>query len=279
MVATMSTVWDRAAEFLSDNLAALAPIVLLGLFVPLTLLGNLMPLIGSSGQVGDLTLGLVVLLLSLVTSWAGLAITALAFDPAAGRAPAIATANRRFPTMLGIGLMTLLILSLAVLPIGVALGLSGMDMTAVATGKIDPASVNGGALAFAALYGLVLFVLAFWAYARFFVLVAPIIVMERQGLRIYARSFVLTRGIAWKVVGVLLLYVIVSWVAATAARVVFGSIFALLIGGEGTLSLSGVLTRIVSAGISTLFSVLAVAFIAKLYLATRDAREAIVEAT
>ena len=44
MIATMSTVWDRTAEFLSDNLAALTPLVLLGIFVPLTLLGSLMPL-------------------------------------------------------------------------------------------------------------------------------------------------------------------------------------------------------------------------------------------
>ena len=64
MIATMSTVWDRTAEFLSDNLAALTPIVLLGIFVPLTLLGNLMPLMGSSGQIGDWSLGAIVFVLA-----------------------------------------------------------------------------------------------------------------------------------------------------------------------------------------------------------------------
>ena len=85
MIATMSTVWDRTAEFLSDNLAALTPLVLFGIFVPLTLIGSLMPLMGTGGQPADLALGLMVLALSLVSSWAGVAITALAFDPVAGR--------------------------------------------------------------------------------------------------------------------------------------------------------------------------------------------------
>lgn len=279
MVATMSTVWDRTAEFLSDNLAALMPIVLLGIFVPLTLMGNLMPLIGSSGQAGDLALGVVVLALSLATSWAGLAITALAFDPAAGRTTAVGAANRRFLPVVGVSLVTLVVIFAAMLPIGIILALSGADMNALATGRLTPGAVDGGALALVSLYTIVVAVVGFWAYSRFLVLMAPIMILERRGLGVYGRGFVLTRGIAWKVVGVILLYAIVSWVAATAARTVFGSIFALTIGGEGTLSVARVLTQMIAAGVSTVFSVLAVAFIAKLYLATRDAREAIVEAT
>ncbi len=278
MIATMSTVWDRTAEFLSDNLAALTPIVLLGIFVPLTLLGNLMPLMGSSGQVGDWTLGGIVFFLAIVTTWGGIAITALAFDPAAGRAAAIATANRRTLPVLGIGLVTTLAVILLAAPIGVALGLSGLDMAALAAGKPPEGSVNGWALSFATFYMIAFAVFVFWAYARFVLLITPIMVMERRGLGVYARAFVLTRGIGWKVIGVLLLYGIVSWVASAAAKTVFGSVFGLLIGGEGPITLASVLTQIVVAAISTIFSVLSVAFIAKLYLATRDARAAIVEA-
>jgi hypothetical protein len=279
VIATMSTVWDRTAEFLSDNLAALAPVVLLGLFVPLTLMGALMPLIKSNGTAGDLTIAVIVVLLSLGTVWARLAITALAFAPAAGRTPAIQTANRRFVPVVGIALTTLVVTVAATFPIFIALALSGADMDALAAGRMSGDTLDGGALAFVTLYGLVFCLVAFWAYARFLVLVVPIMIMERRGLGVYARSLVLTRGIAWKVIGMILLYGIVSWVAATAAKTVFGSIFMLLIGGEGTLSLAGVLTQVVVAGISTIFTVIAVAFIAKLYLATRDAREAIVEAS
>ena len=277
VIATMSTVWDRTAEFLSDNLAALTPIVLLAIFVPLTLMGSLMPLMGSAGQAGNLTLGIVVMILSCVTAWGGLAVTALAFDPAAGRGPAVATANRRFPALVGISIAMLLIVAVLVAPVGVAFGLSGVDMAALAAGKAPAGGVNGGALAFASLWSLILLPLLLFVYARFFVLLTPIIVMERRGLGAFARSFVLTRTVAWKVVGMLILYLVVSTVASVAAKTVVGSVLRLLLGDDGQVSLASVLTQIIVAGISTIFSVLAVAFIAKLYLAARDAREAIVE--
>ncbi|MBP2277164.1 MULTISPECIES: hypothetical protein [Sphingomonas] len=277
MITTMSTVWDRTAEFVSDNLAALMPLVLFGIFVPLTLIGSLMPLMGTGGQPADVALGLVVLALSLVSSWAGIAITALAFDPAAGRAAAVQVANRRLLPVIGVGLVTLLVVLLLAAPIFIAFALSGVDMAALAAGKPPSGAVNQGALTFGSLYTLLLGPVLFWGYARFVVLATPIMVMERRGLGVYARAFVLTRGITWKVMGVILLYGGVSWVASAAAKLVFGTVFGLLIGGEGQLSVATVLTQITVAAVSTIFSLLAVAFVAKLYLATRDAREAIVE--
>lgn len=270
----MSTVWERTTAFLGERRGALAPIVLLGLFVPLILLGNLMPLVGSSGRVGDLTLGGIVLLLSLVTSWAGLAITALALDSTMPRGAALQAANRRFLPVIGIGLVTLAAVLVLAAPIGIAFATSGVDMTALSAGRLQPTPGNGGALAFATLYGLVLAVVLFWAYARCVVLVTPILLVERRGLGVYRRNFGLTRHIAWKVIGVLLLYGVVSWVASAAAKSVFGTVFALLFGTEGTVTLASVLTQIVVAAVSTLFSLLAVVFLAKLYLAAREAIDA-----
>lgn len=278
MIATMSTVWDRTSEFLSDNLSALTPIVLFGIFVPLMLFGSFMPLIGTSGQIGDWTLAGIVFVLALVTTWGGIAITALAFDPAAGRAAAVATAHRRLLPVLGIALLTTLAMLLLLVPIGVALALGGVDAAALEKGTLAPGSVNAGAILFVGWYFLALLLFLLWAYARLVLLIVPIMVMERRGLGVFARAFVLTRGIAWKVVGVVLLYGIVSQVASAAAKTVFGSVFGLLIPGEGRITLAMILTQIVVAAISTVFSVLSVAFVAKLYLAARDAREAIVEA-
>lgn len=271
MTVTMSTIWERTSEFLGDRFGALAPIVLLGLFVPLILIGNLMPLVGSSGHAGDLALGGVVLLLSLVTSWAGLAITALALDPAISRGVALRAANRRLLPVIGIGLVTLAVVLLLASPIAIAFASSGVDMAALSAGRMQPNPGNGGALAFASLYGLVLAVVLFWAYARCVVLVTPILLAERRGLGVYRRNFGLTRHIAWKVIGVLLLYGVVSWVASAAAKTVFGTVFALLFSTDGSVSLASVLTQIVVAAVSTLFSLLAVVFLAKLYLAAREA--------
>ena len=186
-------------------------------------------------------------------------------------------ANRRLLPVIGVGLVTLLVVLLLAAPIFIAFALSGVDMAALAAGKPPSGEVNQGALTFGSLYTLLLCLILFWGYARFVVLATPIIVMERRGLGVYARSFVLTRRITWKVMGVVLLYGCVSWVASAAAKLVFGTVFGLLIGGEGQLSVATVLTQIAVAAVSTIFSLLAVAFVAKLYLAARDAREAIVE--
>ncbi len=271
---TMSTIWERSTEFLGDRRGALAPIVLLGLFVPLILIGNLMPLVGSSGRIGDLTLGGLVLLLSLVTSWTGLVITALALDPAIPRGAALQAANRRFLPVIGIGLVTLAAVLVLASPVAIALATSGVDMAALSAGRMQPSPATGGALAFASLYSLALAVVLFWAYARCVVLVTPILLAERRGLGVYRRNFELTRHIAWKVIGVLLLYGVVSWVASAAAKTVFGTVFALLFGTDGTVTLASVLTQIVVAAVSTLFSLLAVVFLAKLYVAAREAIDA-----
>lgn len=268
---TMSTVWDRTTESLSERRGAMLPIVLFGMFVPLALIGILMPQMGASAHAGDLAIAVAVLLLSLLTSWAGLAITALAFDPAIPRAAAVQRANRRFLPVIGIGLVTLAVVLLLAAPIGIAFAFSGIDMAAMSAGTLKPDAVNGGALAFVSLYSVVLAVLLFWAYARCVVLVTPILLEERRGLGVYRRSFELTRHIAWKVIGVVVLYGVVSWVASAAAKSVFGTVFALVLGGEGTVTLASILTQVVVAGVSTLFSLLAVVFLAKLYLAAREA--------
>jgi len=129
---------------------------------------------------------------------------------------------------------------------------------------------------FLALYCILFLVAVVWLAARL-ALVIPIMIMERRGVGVFARSFKLTRPVQWKIVGVLILYSIVSAVSILAAKFVFGSIFGLIAGGERPVTVATVLTAILVSVVLTGFSVLASAFTAKLYLAVRDARGAIVE--
>lgn len=275
-MATMSSVWDRAAEFLSDNLAVVTPLALAALFLPMSLTGNLQPLLGTLGGAGDAALGVVLVLLALATVWGNIAITALALDPVGGRAPAIAAANRLLLSVAGVFLLLLLGTMVLAIPFAVALGFSGIDLEAVAAGRMTGAQPGTGAALVMLLYLPVFGALLLWLSARLSVVV-PTMVMERRGVGAVARAFALTRPAQWRIVGVLLLYIVVSFVATRAAQSVFGSVLALTIGGEGPLTLASVLTSIVVAGVSTVFSLLSIAFVARLYLATRDAREAIVE--
>jgi membrane-anchored glycerophosphoryl diester phosphodiesterase (GDPDase) len=152
-----------------------------------------------------------------------------------------------------------------VLPIPLALQLSGYDLMEIARGTnvgLGP-QIAGGI----ALYGLALLALLLWVGARLFV-TNPVIVREKRMFSALRQSWKLTRGMTWRIIGVILLFALVSWVSMLAANMVFGSIFALVAGGpaEGV-TLAGVLTSIVVAAVQTGFTVLVPVFTAKLYLA------------
>jgi hypothetical protein len=277
VTATMSTVWDRTTEFVGDNLAPLTPIVLFGMFVPIALIGNLVPLVGAIGLTGSSVAGILVVILSLASNWGAVAVTALAINPAAGRGTAIRTANRRFLPVVAINVVGLIAVFVLFLPATIGFAMSGIpmaQMTGQTTG-VQPSleTVSAPIVLFATLYSLVLLPVLLWIVARLSV-INPTLIAEHRGLGVFARAFRLTRGSALKIMGVILLYLIVSQIAGLAARMVAGAVFGILIGGVGPMSLSAILTASVVAIVSTLFSVLAVAFLAKLYLALRDAKDA-----
>ncbi|MEO7690641.1 MAG: hypothetical protein ABIS51_15265, partial [Sphingomonas sp.] len=94
IMVSMGTVWDRATEFLSDNLAAIFPLALFAIFIPATISQSIGPLavLGASTALG---IQVVSIILSVVSLWGKIAIMALALDATAGRASAVATSNRR----------------------------------------------------------------------------------------------------------------------------------------------------------------------------------------
>lgn len=272
---SMGSVWDRTAEFLSDNLGTLLPIALLAIFVPTTISANLSGLQPTASPAAASWLGLGVFLLALVSFWGQLAVTVLAIDPALGR-DATKLATRRFPAALLVAIVMLVVALLAVIPIGVMLAVAGVDLTGLEGGTMP--TVPDSVALWVTLYGLVITALAIWVFARLAVVV-PAIVGDRLAIGAFARSWKLTHGVALKIVGVLVLYAIVSIVANLAATTAFGAVMYLVAGrGEDGLSLASVLTTIVGGTVSTAFTVLGTAFLAKLYVALLARREAIAAA-
>lgn len=270
---SMGTVWDRAAEFLSDNLAAVASIAFVGIFLPSAVSGSLEPLTSAPGSTATV-IQLLSLVLSLVALWGQLAIIALALDPAAGRNAATGVASRRLVQVVCLMLVLLAGLFVLMLPIPIALAVAGFDFQAAmtsATPEIPP-----GASGFLLLYVIVFAVVLIWLAARL-LLVTPVVLMEGRWFGAFARSFRLTKPITLKIVGVMILYLIVCGVGFLAAKLVFGSIFRLIAGGEGLITVGSVITAVLVALVMTVFNLLASAFTGKLYLAVRDAREAIVD--
>jgi hypothetical protein len=263
----MGNVWDRTAEFLSDNLGSVMPLALLAIFVPAVISGNFSELQQGAGTGLALGLGIGSLVLALVGFWGQLAITALALDPSLARA-AGATATRRFPAALLVMIVILAAMLVAILPVPVILAVAGVDLTAAMRSGAMP-SIPSSAGLWIFLYLLILFPLILWAMARLAVAL-PALVDEGLALGAIGRSWTLTRGATWRIVGVLLLYVVVSTVANLAATTAFGAIMYLVAGrGEDGLSLATVLTTIVGGAVATGFTVLAAAFTAKLFEALR----------
>ena len=272
---SMGTVWDRATEFLSDNLSAIVPIAFFAIFLPSTLSSSLQPLTAQTSATA-MTIQLLSLVLMIVSLWGQLAITALVLDPGSGRQAATALASKRLVPVVGLSLVLLIGISLLVLPVLITLGLAGFDLQAAMKGTGGGGTFTSGTGWFLLLYFLVLLVVMIWLGARL-VLITPILLAEERWFGAIARSFRLTRPITLKIIGVAILYVIVWGVSVLAANLVFGSIFRLIGSGDGPITIGSVLTAVVVSAVGTAFSVLASAFIGRLYLAVRDAREAIVD--
>lgn len=267
----IGSVWDRTVEFISDNLPAVVSIALTGVFIPLTIFSSILPLVvtGSSAQQIAISLGLLALGLWIV--WGKLAITALALDPLAGRAEAARIAGKRFLPAAAISLLLFCVAVAAIVLLTAVVGITSGDEAMLASAhRISMSPGPGMWLGLAALGAL-----ALWLAARLSIVFA-IIVMERRGIGVLARSFRLTRGSTLPIFGVLILYLIVSLVAQMATRFAFGALFSLAFGDSG--SLATIFTSIVVSVVSTAFTLLSTAFVTKLYLALRDARESIVEA-
>ena len=264
----MSTVWDRTAEFLTDNLGAILPIALLAYLVPFSITGSFEPIrINAETQLA-VTLQLVSLAFSILAVWGSLTIIAMTLGTDASAAGAVGA--RRLVPALVVALVVVVAMIALLAPVLLLLLAAGTDLMALSRGdlnQITPASAG-----IVALYSLVAFPVLVWLTARL-VLLNPLIVAEKRMLDAIPRSWNLTRGLTMRVIGVTLLYFLVSGVAVLATQMVFGSIFRLVAGPAEGLSLSGVLTSVMVAAVQTGFTVIVPVFTANLYRAIVAQRE------
>lgn len=260
----MATVWDRTAEFLSDNIGTVVPIALLAIFAPTSIGGNFSHAMTSAGPGLALTLTLVQLAFAVLSVWGSLAIIALATDSASAQ-EAGKLAARRLPVALAVSVALFAVAIVALLPLPAMLAANGYDLGAIARGTDVAFS---GPMGVAVLVYLLVFAgLSLWIGARLMVWM-PVLVREKRSFDALAESWSLTRGMTLRIIGVCMLYALVAWVSVLAAQMVFGVIFELVAGGGGDgVTLAGVLTSVVVAAVQTCFAVLVPAFTAKLYVA------------
>lgn len=265
----MSTVWDRTTAFIASAMPAVLPVAIALLFVPITLELVLQPAL----PIGNpLVRAVVTLVLAAVQLTGTLALIVLALGATLHAGEAVRAALARLLVVIGILILLGIIGALVALPMGIGLAASGVNVAAFRAGEAGNPSMSAGLALFLAFYAIAYIVFVVWATARLIV-IEPVILAERQGIGAIRRAFALTRGLIWRIVGVLILYAIVATVAILAAREVFGALFGLIAGGEGVITVASVLTAIVIGVVSAGFKTVAAVFVGKLYQAIVEARE------
>ena len=260
---TMSNVWDRAMDVVRGRAGILASIAAVGLFLPGLVRDGVSAFVPPNSVAFAVAVGLVTIVVAVIGLWAQLGLLAVATDPATDRAGALRQATARLPASIAVAIVLGLLLILAMLPLVIAVAVSGVDLSAMGT----PGGVSGlgrGTVLFLAFYLLALLPIGVFVLARLS-LINAVVLNERRGLGAFRRSFELTRGLTWRLIGVALLYLIVVGVAVLAAQFITGTLFGLLLGRGSPGALF--LTAAVTGAVAATFSVIATAFVAQLYVA------------
>lgn len=258
----IGTVWDRTVDVLRGRAGILVGIAVLTMIVPALVAAVLRIFVIPAGGVSSV-IGLAT---SVLLIYGLLAVTAVASDPHTDRRAAFGIAARRLGVALGILLLLVVAGGLLIVPVAIALSLSGATMTAA--GTVDIAAVRPGGLGLAGVVGVLAVIAGLWLSARL-VPVFGIVVNERRGLGAIRRSVTLTRGATLKLIGVLILYAIVIAVVMLASTSVVGVIARLLLGSTAAATVAFVVAT-VSAVVSTVASVVQSVFYARFYVAARE---------
>lgn len=263
----MGSVWDRTTEVLNGRTGMIATITVLGLVLP-SILRDAYVSAATPGTASFAGIGMALSLAALLAMiWAQLAIIAVATHPATTRDDAGRQARVRLAPAFGLTLLLGLVAVVAMLPPIVALTLSGFDFAAAARGASMATTVpSAGTAVFVTVYCIVLGVLAIWVAARL-ILLNPVILNERRGIGAIGRSFALTRGMTWRIIGVVILFAIVLTIATLAAEAVTGLVFRLALGASAK-GLSAFLAGVVGTLVSSAFTAIAAVFTAQFYVAS-----------
>lgn len=240
MSLSISTAWDETAAFARREAGRVFPIAFLLLALPSALLQALAPAtaLGALPRAGFWLIALPVLLgASLIGA---LAISAMAL----GARDFLRVALRRFPSLLG---------AAALVALGGALLMTPLVLIAAAAPQY---AVRPVLLALPIL-------LYFWARLM---LATPAAAVEEGGpIALIRRSWALTRGQVWRLIGFALLILIVSLVVLMAAGAIGGILVTLAAGRPepGSASLLIILfgSALLQAVISGLFTI----FVARIY--------------
>lgn len=254
---SITTAWNETMDFVKRDAGALFTIAFALVALPSVALQALGPGQVSPGETPELGLWLLLVPVVLFLSIAGtLAISALAIGRENVVGSAIALGFRRFLPMLGAALLVGLGALLVMIPLFVLLGLGGGDLS-------QPSPEVGARFGIAMLVLAVLFIFI-WVRLT---MMTPVAVAEPLGpIGIIRRSWQLTAGHFWKLLGFFLLFIIMISVVLLAVTAVFGILVVVLAGQPDPGTLSALLILLIGGLVNAVAVVFLTVMFARIYV-------------
>ena len=255
MSISMSAIWDESAALIRRESHLLVPVALATVGIGSVISGLTQPETPAAGLGAMGALGFI--LGNVMGLIGNLALMALALMPGMSVGESLRLAIARMPKMLGIVALFLIALIVMMIPIVIILKLSGAPISANMTAEELPAM--------AILSVLIVGAVLLYASARLVTLSAAVVDRNPPVIEAIKSSFAATRGIAAKIVGVVLLFFVVTLVVSGAAASITGILFGMLGKAVGAPLLGKGLTVLVTGMVSALLSIVSTVFAAMLY--------------
>ncbi len=256
--ASISTAWDESKRVFATDSRALSAVALALLVLPSATLGTVAPqsLMGiAPTEIGPTLIAIAVMLIGLVGR---VTIARIAIGPSAMLSSALAESARRALAAAGAFLLFMIPVALLMAPF----------IPAVLANPTDPPPA--ATVAF-----LLIFLVAFALGVRLLSMVIPAAADQGLGpIALLKRSWSLTRGHWWKLIGLLLLFFLASAVAVRAVGSVLGSILILVSGPIDPMTVSALLFALTLSLVSAAFIVLLWVMLGRIYVQLRGAAQA-----
>lgn len=254
---SITTAWNETAEFLKLHFGALFTIALAFVAVPGIALEAFGPAAAAPGQAPQPGLWMLLIpALLILNTTASLAMSSLALGRRNVVGEAIAHGFRRVLPMLGAILILVAGLCVVFIPLVALTGITPADLT-----RPTPAVAGK----------LLLVLLLFAAFGLFFaarlLLMTPVAASEPVGpLGIIRRSWDLTAGHFWKLLGFVVLMLIVLIVVMTVVTLIFGLLIGAFAGPPLPGTTGGFVLALVNALVNAAVVVVTTTFIARIYV-------------
>jgi len=254
---SISRAWDETREIFRRDGKLISAVALALIVLPQAVAGLIAPAGTGGGAANSGIVQIMMLAVFLLSIWGQLSIVRLALGPSTTVGDAIQHGLRRFPAALGAFVIMILGMGLVLIPI---------VMIFILALGVDPANLQQGQAS--GPFGLLVLLMALLiiAISIRFMLVSAVASAENVGpLAILKRSWLLTSGNYWRLLGFIVLLLIAAIALILAASIVGGILARLVSSTVEPFSLSALILALITAAAQGAFSVLAAVMMTRIY--------------